>query len=410
MQEKQNVQLLLNGEQEGHASVIIPLLSKATRLECTVAFAKESALGFILEPLKKRLAAGLSARFSIGLSFCQTSPTLLRKLLALSKKHQRLSLYVSNTSDTFHPKIYGFSGPDGATVIIGSANLTSGGLSDNYEASAVIDDPDGTLIGSVARHVDGLIDNEILVSATKAGIDEYAQRYAIYQAQQRLATRRAELAIASTSRDTQLLRDILTLMQQDQSESGFASQVSARTDNRKAAAQKIRELASVGHLSRSSFIDHYEELISLFHSGGLHRGKNIIADNAPRFIEGLRAILQGEHLTAQDAYQILLGHFDHVPRAGVNVITEILLALDSKRFAVMNQNAVSGLSLANIRQFPAKPNKTTVRALRYADFCDQADRIRRELGLRDFVELDALFNYAYWGTEQADEDEEDDDE
>lgn len=406
MLEKQNVQLLLNGDQQDHAGAITPLLSKATRFECIVAFAKESALGFILKPLEKSLSDGLIARFSIGLAFCQTSPALLRKLFGLGKKYQGLSLYVSNTSATFHPKIYGFSGPNGSTVIIGSANLTSGGLRDNYEASAEIDDPSGAIISSVIEYVDDLIDNEELVPATQPSIDEYAHRYAIYQAQQRLASRRAELAMASTNLNTDLLRDILTLMQQDESENGFASQTRTRAKSRKAAALKISEIASMEKLSRKSFVDHYEQLICHFHSGGLHRGKNIIAENAQRFSVALRAIIQGKHLAPHDAYQILLDHFTHIPKAGVNVITEILLALDCKRFAVMNQNAVSGLNMANIRQFPSRPTKATVNAQRYADYCQQVDILRRNLGLRDFVELDALFNYAYWGTEQAIEEDE----
>ena len=35
-------------------------------------------------------------------------------------------------------------------------------------------------------------------------------------------------------------------------------------------------------------------------------------------------------------------------------------------------------------------------------YCEHADAVRRSLGLDDFTELDALFNYAYWReTEEA---------
>jgi hypothetical protein len=71
----------------------------------------------------------------------------------------------------------------------------------------------------------------------------------------------------------------------------------------------------------------------------------------------------------------------------------------------MNQNAVSGLRRANIYDFPPKPLKDNVNAECYARYCQQADIVRQELGLANFTELDALFNYAYWRQEEEEEEE-----
>lgn len=54
--------------------------------------------------------------------------------------------------------------------------------------------------------------------------------------------------------------------------------------------------------------------------------------------------------------------------------------------------------------YPLRPNKQSVGGASYAKYCRQADEVRQALGLTDFTELDALFNYAYWG--QAPDDEE----
>ena len=83
-------------------------------------------------------------------------------------------------------------------------------------------------------------------------------------------------------------------------------------------------------------------------------------------------------------------------RAGTNVITEILHNQDKQIFAVMNQNSVSGLGLAEFYGYPKKPNKQNVDGAMYARFCADAKMVRQELGLADFSELDALLNYAYW--------------
>ncbi len=104
-----------------------------------------------------------------------------------------------------------------------------------------------------------------------------------------------------------------------------------------------------------------------------------------------------------EAFAVLHEHFEGIPRVGINLLTEILHTLDNKRYAVMNQNAVSGLALAGIREYPARPNKQNVGADDYARYCQHADAVRQELGLADFTELDALFNYACQGESTRDE-------
>ena len=179
MQDGKAVQLLLNEEEHRHGHVVEKLLKRAERLECLVAFAKTSALGDLLKPLRKALESGLKARFAIGLDFYLTEPEALRQLFALAEKHA-LVLYLSNASDTFHPKIYAFQNGKQCSVIVGSANLTHGGFYGNYEASALIDDASGALMASVTRHLDALVADRILVPATKPRIDAYEREYIIH--------------------------------------------------------------------------------------------------------------------------------------------------------------------------------------------------------------------------------------
>ncbi len=87
-------------------------------------------------------------------------------------------------------------------------------------------------------------------------------------------------------------------------------------------------------------------------------------------------------------------------------MTEILHTYDNMRFAVMNQNSVSGMSLANIDGFPSKPSKSNINAKLYANFCEKAGEICDELGLENFSQFDALFNYAYWNQYEPEEENE----
>jgi HKD family nuclease len=395
MRDGKAVQLLLNGEDHGHGHVVEKLLKRAERLECLVAFVKTSALGDLLTPLRKALERGLRARFAVSLDFYLTEPKALRQLLALAETHA-LGLYLSNTSDTFHPKVYAFQYGKQCSVIVGSANLTHGGLYGNYEASVLVDDADGALMASVTQHFDALVEDEMLVPATKARIDAYEREYVIHDTSRKVAKKRAQKVSRAEGADFTILADLLDLMKSDDSEHGFTEQNTGRKRNLRQAKRRLAELAALSSNVRRDFPNRYDTLIGLFHSGGLHRGKSRIANYPGEFVAAVADILGRRNLSPSEAFAVLHRHFDNITGAGINLLTEILHTQDNKRFAVMNQNAVSGLALAGIRDYPLHPTKQNVNADSYARYCEHADAVRRSLGLDDFTELDALFNYAYW--------------
>lgn len=395
MKDGKTIQLLLNGERRDHAQILTKQLKRAKRMECLVAFAKTTAFSGMAEELEKALVRGMTARFAIGLDFYLTEPALLRKLLTLSKRHD-LKLYLSDSCDTFHPKIYAFQGDAKCSVLIGSANLTYGGLSGNYEASALIEDADGSLMMSVSQHLDNLIADAVVVPANKSRIDAYERAYVTHDAWRKLAKKRAEKAVRNATPSNELLSETLKLMREDDSELGFAKQQMIRGENWHQAQAMLSALAAHRSGATRSLLHRYEELIALFHSGGLHRGKTRIAEHPIQFLAAVSDIVQQRNLPPGDAFNVLHGHFRAIPRAGINLLTEILHALDNKRFAVMNQNAVSGMMRAGITEYPLHPTKQNVTGESYARYCEQADTVRRTLRLANFTELDALFNYVYW--------------
>lgn len=388
-------QLVLNGEQVGHADALLTSMSRARHLDCMVAFAKGSALRLLLQTLEKSLAYGMTARFAIGLSFHLTEPTLLRTLLRLSKAYS-LELYLSNTDKTFHPKVYAFWSSDQSTVFVGSANLTAGGLSNNYEASVRIDDTDSVLVAEVAAHFDALIDDEVIVPATKDGIDEYAREFSVQRAWRNMAKRRADRTNRNKVPDMSVLAYQLEEMKRDESINGFSAHRANRAKHVTEAKARIQELAAMQKPNATSFRPMYEGLYHRFHSGGLHRQNSRITAQANRFVAALRDILGQSNPPPSQAFEILRKHFLGIKGAGINLLTEILHAIDNEQYAVMNQNAVEGLAVAGFAGFPVHPAKAGVHGDLYARFCRQALTVQQQLGLSNFSELDALFNYIYW--------------
>lgn len=311
MKEGKFVRLLVN-EEGGHGDVIEKLLKRAERLECLVAFAKASALNGLLKPLRKALERGMNARFAVGLDFYLTEPAVLRELLALTEKHT-LKLYLSDSSDTFHPKVYAFQHGKGCSVIVGSANFTHGGLYGNYEASAVIEDEKGALMVSVARHFDTLIAEEVLVPATKARIDAYEREYVIHDICRKVAKKRAQKASRTEGPDFTILADLLELMKSDDSELGFSEQKTIRMSSLRQAKRMLEDWAAARGNASRGFLDRFEALIGLFHSGGLHRGKNKIAEYPSKFVAAVADIVGRRNLPPSEAFAVLHKHFEGSP-------------------------------------------------------------------------------------------------
>lgn len=110
-------------------------------LQVAVAFVKLSGVSRIETALREYLAAGNTTRFVVGIDHNGTSEDGLRRLLdIIGDKGEVWVVHNPDPHDTptFHPKIFLFEGADSAEVLIGSNNLTKGGLFTNYEAALAI--------------------------------------------------------------------------------------------------------------------------------------------------------------------------------------------------------------------------------------------------------------------------------
>ncbi len=99
-----------------------------------VAFVKNSGVKHIKGALAKFLAQG-NAKISAGIDHAGTSKEGLTELLmAMGTKGEGWVFQNSGGRSTFHPKVYLFENAADAECLIGSGNLTEGGLYTNYEA------------------------------------------------------------------------------------------------------------------------------------------------------------------------------------------------------------------------------------------------------------------------------------
>ena len=110
------------------------LTNKYSKLNIVVAFAKSRGVDILRDAITDFRAGGGTAEFYVGFALNGTSIEALRALYELA---DNLYLLHSSSHETFHPKIYNLCGGQEAVLIVGSNNLTDGGLRTNVESSVI---------------------------------------------------------------------------------------------------------------------------------------------------------------------------------------------------------------------------------------------------------------------------------
>lgn len=104
-------------------------------LNIAVAFAKNSGVLRIKDALERFRKRGGKVNIYVGVDLGGTSYEALTVLLLHADS---LNVVHSENGQTFHVKIYQFVGKDKGLVVVGSHNLTGGGLWTNFESSVLI--------------------------------------------------------------------------------------------------------------------------------------------------------------------------------------------------------------------------------------------------------------------------------
>ena len=105
-----------------------------------IAFVKISGLNHIINSINEFLKKGNSCKFVIGIDQLGTSYDALKLLLDILGDAQDIFInHDENQFVTFHPKIYYFENRQNGLLIIGSGNLTQGGLFSNEEGFSIVE-------------------------------------------------------------------------------------------------------------------------------------------------------------------------------------------------------------------------------------------------------------------------------
>jgi len=133
---------LLDNVSSDFVSGLFPKISEAEDTRIAVAFVSRPGLGLLEPAINASLQSGGYIEFLVGLDMFVTSPDALKYLYSVGQSNQNLKLYCYtsyNSSITYHPKIYIMRDNTKVSLMVGSSNLTIGGLQKNIEVNLVLE-------------------------------------------------------------------------------------------------------------------------------------------------------------------------------------------------------------------------------------------------------------------------------
>lgn len=163
----------LIGDQTSMGDCIVNQLNSGNfdKIRMMVAFAKQSAIGRINTHLMNFVNAGGRIESIVGIDHHITSYQAIEQLKRLSSNN--IYIHYDRGVCDFHPKLYIFEQHRNIIkVLVGSSNLTQGGLYINYEANVLLEstdnDQDSDFVDEINAYYNSLKNDSNTLKATSA--------------------------------------------------------------------------------------------------------------------------------------------------------------------------------------------------------------------------------------------------
>lgn len=391
---------------ETHKGFLLDLFEKSDEIVFAVGFLKNSGLQNIKAYLNEFCSDKLnSSSFYIGTGLGETDPDALQDLYNIIKtKSNHQLILCTPDAGIFHPKIYVFRNGSAVTIIVGSANLTQHGWAVNDEVSMVTEttnqSPEYLQLTDYFKtlHEKYFSDDvDSTIKQYKSQREEHLKKFA-----KALIFRFKRKKTTIFSVDMPRLKRYYEIYKTD--EKSFIIPEDREVQYKK-AKQNLEELALVRPISDDQFhilfgplVGHKDYKPKLWHSGSIHRKTYKTLDYPHAFREIVRLAKQNASQPISDVYDALIIRLNQMRKAkeisgiGENIITEILLSYNPTKFANLNDNPLTVLKLLG-KGFPPI---SSFKGESYAEYVTLLDKIKIELEMNSFLEIDSFFNYVYW--------------
>ncbi|MCL4487039.1 MAG: phospholipase D-like domain-containing protein [Chloroflexi bacterium] len=396
--------LIWNSDGSTLAHVLETELPLASRVDIAVAFLKRSGFKALQDQFKRALERGCVFRFVIGTDFWETDPQPVIWLMREFQSYPNCQLFLmeQQNGSNFHPKVYLLERSDYVILIVGSSNLTGGGLSENCEADLVIRlEHKGALLRQVREFFDEMIKSGRARLANPFIVGEYEKQYRVHRKYIDSALERAEQKARTVvgrlvQLDDKKLGALLTRYLTDDRES---EDLKRRQHNYETAREHLDRIASGQTRSEKTFKTCFLPLVAgsgregAWYSSGLSRSKNSIIVQWRDFRRVVQFIKAHPEMAPAQLFDEGRKRIAGVYGLGVNILTEIMNTYYPDRCAVLNNNPRSSLEALGATRYP-EPNN--FKCQDYDRFVSEVAYIKRFGSFASMGQADHFLNYVYW--------------
>ncbi len=338
------------------------------------------------EPHVEKTSA--SVKLLSGLSFCQTEPDVLYDWLERAQNGRVKARLFTDATTTFHPKVLLVRSSRRAFVVVGSGNLSEGGLLQNIECGLYSDDQ-----GVYSRMDDwfeGLFgDDSLSTDLTEPDIRRYKKRFdAAKKARKQVEKlqEQAEEDIGERHRaGMRRWKHAVILARRFFKSKKFKSHYAPQ---RPRDAKEIRDALNYPQFDFDrDGLEAFYKIQSLGHL--IEIGKPQAWRQRARLKRALRHLIDDSRPVEARLDAVLKGKY-RVQRVGAAFSTKILTVHDPKNFPVWNKVVEQAM-----KDFGYEKPRGTSQGEHYLEFANLMRRFREESGARSMLDLDAFFYEHY---------------
>lgn len=394
------IEFIHNSGSVPHIKMVTEMMKGAKQVFICMAYLKMSGLVLIQKAIDKALKSGAHLTVIVGTDQYITEPQALKSLFSKIKNHKSCKgfLVQQGGASTFHPKVYFVKKGSVAEALVGSANITGGGLKSNVEASVYAKmNIASRFCKELQSFIEELRDARSSIPFNIVAISQYEARYQIYNKQRNQAERTAK-------REARELVEInmpklQKLFAEYSANDEYIEDNRLKNINYRKAKKVLNQITGLRNPTKARFMELYEQLVGksggdkLWHSGSVYRKKNIVARRYQRVMALIKDMKKRIGQKPDVVYAAALEHSKDIPGLGPNVITEILNTYAPRQYAVLNKNPLESLKHLGFSKYPGadlfKPET-------YKDYCSFMKELQKTCGLKNLADLDHFLNYVYW--------------
>lgn len=352
-------------------------LEQATEIRLATAFAHYAGWYHMKTVIEHGSA---SVRLLTGTEFFQTEPGLLKSWLSLAQSSgNRVDSRLAANDPFFHPKALIVNGSAGcAFAIVGSGNLSQGGLHNNVECSIYMEDYSTIrqLIEWFDKQFDAgvKLNRDVIENYQRMYKQNHKRRTELQENQQRAVKELEAIGRAEMGKWNNAVNAAVQYFREPRFKSEYAA--------RQAAAPRIlKALDSPDFNFRRSGFDTFYKIGEL---GQLdYRWKDRVFRKARRLKQGLRRLIASPESTLPDVLEKKGNHY--VPGVRLNFISKVLAAYAPQTWPVFNNKIAKAL-----RSFQYQAAHRTGVAAKYLAYRDLMKEFAEACKTQGYSSIDAL--------------------